>query len=308
MSILKGHHILKLTPINANEPTPHRTIMLHEPQPYDPPTVHNNATFSTNTNRPNASTPTAFIYHLRYGCAGEQVLKRTQPHVIGMNVQLGSWKTLQQKLPCDACLAGKMRKTRKASSSAFTPVQNLALSWTPATTDKVSTPNVLISTDWGIINKTAQQGKNNVFALYLDLNTGWLAVYPKENRGLAGETLQEYYQEHGIPGTILHDNAQEYLHGDFATLCQNKGIKQQCSAPYNPNQNPTEHYMDIVMGKTRSLLYMSGLDPLDYWEHALLHGTNLQNRIRSSRFVASSRGWTPSRRSWRTTPSRWNPR
>jgi hypothetical protein len=79
-----------------------------------------------------------------------------------------------------------MRKTRKASSSAFTPVQNLALSWTPATKDKVSTPNVLISTDWGIINKTAQQGKNNVFALYLDLNTGWLAVYPKENRGLAG--------------------------------------------------------------------------------------------------------------------------
>jgi hypothetical protein len=36
--------------------------------------------------------------------------------------------------------------------------------------------------------------------------------------------------------------------------------------------------MDIVMGKTRSLLYMSGLDPLDYWEHALSHGVNLQNR------------------------------
>jgi hypothetical protein len=150
MSILRGHHIIKLTPINAHEPTPHRTIMLHEPQPYDPPTVQNNATFSTNANRPNASTPTAFIYHLRYGCAGEQVLKRTQPHVIGMNVQLGSWKTLQQKLPCDACLAGKMQKTRKGRSSAFTPVQNLALSWTPATKDKVSTPNVLISTDWGI--------------------------------------------------------------------------------------------------------------------------------------------------------------
>ncbi len=97
------------------------------------------------------------------------------------------------------------------------------------------------------------QGKNNVFALYLDLNTGWLAVYPKENRGLAGETLQEYCQEHGIPWTILHDNAQEYLHGDFSTLCQEKEIKQQCSAPYNLNQNPTEHYMDIVMGKTRFL-------------------------------------------------------
>jgi hypothetical protein len=258
MSILRGHHIIKLTPISAYEDTPHKTIMIHERQPYDPPTYHNNGTFVDNSNRPNASTPTAFIYHLRYGCASEQVLKRTQPHVIGMNIQLGSFKQLQSKIPCDACLAGKMRKTKKGQSSAFTPVQNLALSWTPNTKDKVVIPNRDISTDWGIIYKTNQQGKNNVFALYLDLNTGWLAVYPKASRGLAGDTLTEYCQEHGAPFSILHDNAQEYVSGDFASICQQKGIQQRCSAPYNPNQNPTEHYMDIVMGKTRSLLYVSG--------------------------------------------------
>jgi hypothetical protein len=38
MSILRGHHIIKLTPINAYDETPHKTIMLHDRQPYDPPT------------------------------------------------------------------------------------------------------------------------------------------------------------------------------------------------------------------------------------------------------------------------------
>ncbi len=74
-----------------------------------------------------------------------------------------------------------------------------------------------------------------------------MAAYPKLSRGLAGETLHEYCQAYGLPDTILHDNASEYLHGDFATICEEKGIKQVYSAPNHPNQNPTEHYMDLIM-------------------------------------------------------------
>jgi hypothetical protein len=171
-----------------------------------------------------------------------------------------------------------MRKTRQAQSSAFTPMQNLALSWTPGTQDKVIIPNQEISTDWGIINKKLQAGQDNVFALYLDLNTGWVAACPKANRGLAGEILAQYCQEFGTPKSILHDNAQEYLHGDFANLCREKQITQRMSAPHTPNQNPTEHYMDIIVGKTRCLLYISGLESRTYWVHALHQATCLQNR------------------------------
>jgi hypothetical protein len=166
MSVNKRHHMIRMTPIDAHHPTPHAQILLHERHPYDPPTYHNNAT----TNRPNATTLTAFVYHLRYGCASEQVLRRTQSHVKGMNVQMDSWPQLKTHLPCDGCLAGKMRKTNKAQSSAFTPVYNLALSWTPQTTEKVVIPNKDIATDWGIINKQLLPGRNNVFALFLDLN------------------------------------------------------------------------------------------------------------------------------------------
>ena len=202
---------------------------MHENYPYDPPTFHNNA-----TNRPNASTPTAFVYHLRFGCASEQVLRRTQPHVKGMEVQMNSWLQLKNHLPCDGCLAGKMRKTNKGQSSAFTPAYNLALSWTPSTTDKVIIPNKEIATDWGIINKQLIQGKNNVFALFLDLNTGWLAVYLQPNRGLAGEALESYCKDYGSPSTILSDNAAEYVHGSFETLCKQKEITQKFSAPHTP--------------------------------------------------------------------------
>jgi len=44
---------------------------------------------------------------------------------------------------------------------------------------------------------------------------------------------------------------------------------------YNPNQNPVEHYMEIVSSRTRSLLSISGLDPETYWEMALEHAVNL---------------------------------
>ncbi len=103
MNVSKGHHVIQMNPLDAHKSTTHKEILMHENYPYDPPTFHNNA-----TNRPNASTPTAFVYHLRFGCASEQVLRRTQPHVKGMEVQMNSWLQLRNHLPCDGCLAGKM--------------------------------------------------------------------------------------------------------------------------------------------------------------------------------------------------------
>jgi hypothetical protein len=67
---------------------------------------------------------------------GKSALQHTQRHVIGMQVQQGSWKRLRKQLPCSSCLAGKMRKTNKACAKDYTELNNLALSWMPNTTDK----------------------------------------------------------------------------------------------------------------------------------------------------------------------------
>jgi hypothetical protein len=117
MSVIKGHNVFSVLPISAQEETSHRKIYLHVDAPYDPPTYVNETVYQ-NANRANIQTPTAFIWHLRYACKCVEVLKLTQTHVTDMQVQQGSWATLDKQLPCVACLAGHMRKTNK------TPVRN----------------------------------------------------------------------------------------------------------------------------------------------------------------------------------------
>ena len=119
----------------------------------------------------------------------------------------------------------------------------------------------------------------NVFALFIDNNIGLVHVEFQLTRGQAGEALEGYIQQWRIPETIHHDNAQEFLHGTFAAICKTKGIRQKTSAPYTPNQNPAEKYMEILTSGTRSLLYTSGLSYEFFWEHALLHRAYLQNRM-----------------------------
>ena len=194
-----------------------------------------------------------------------------------MSVQMHSWKQLESSLPCSVCLAGKMRKTKKTPAQPFTNVDNLAVTWTPGTDNKIVNLNEQIALDWGIINKTKQQG-NNVFAVYLDTNTGFVFTYPAENRGQAGPSLLAYIQTNGKPKVVLHDNAKEFTDGEFNKICSEQGIQQTRTPPYDHNKNPTERYMEILTSMTRSLLFISGLDPMKFWEHALSHATTIQNR------------------------------
>ncbi len=46
---------------------------------------------------------------------------------------------------------------------------------------------------------------------------------------------------------IHHDNAKEFLYGKFASVCRENNIIQTQSAPYSPNQNPAERYMEIIV-------------------------------------------------------------
>ncbi len=138
--------------------------------------------------------------------------------------------------------------------------------------------NELLSFDWGIIHKKYVKDKNNVFGLFLDNNTGIILAYPAQSTGQAGPTLETYIQRYGVPKILLTDNASEFTSGEFKDLCLKKEIKQTHSPPYDPNRKPTEHYMEIVTSTMRSLLFISGLNPDQYWEHALTQAVNIQIR------------------------------
>ncbi len=183
MSVISGHKILKVFPIDVEKDTTHAIIYMHLDEPYDPPTFVSTVLYQC-SNRPNAHTPSAFTWRLRYGCKCTSILKHTQANVEGLHIRQGTLADLPQLLPCSACLAGKLRKTRDQPDKNYTDIENLnntianlPLSWTASTADKNFTPNRTVSIDWGIINKKSQAGKNNVFALFLDLNTGYCYLY-----------------------------------------------------------------------------------------------------------------------------------
>jgi hypothetical protein len=117
----------------------------------------------------------------------------------------------------------------------------------------------------------------NVFALFIDHNIGLVHVEFQLTRGQAGEALEGYIQQWGITDTIHHDNAQEFIHGTFAALCKTHSITQSQSAPYSPNQNPAEHYMELIVSGARFLLFTSCLPPTIFWPHVISHRVFLQN-------------------------------
>jgi hypothetical protein len=49
-----------------------------------------------------------------------------------------------------------------------------------------------VSLDWGIIKKKAKANAKNVFALFLDTNTGNVFIYAAESRGQAEPALEAY--------------------------------------------------------------------------------------------------------------------
>ncbi len=203
MSVIRGHKILHIKPISADKETAHAVLYMHVDEPYDPPTFVNAALYQC-SNRPNAHTP---MLHL----------------------------------PCSACLAGKLRKNRAQPENNYTDIENLTvglknlpLSWTASTANKDVTPNRKVSVDWRIINKKHQSGKNNVFALFLDINTGVTFIFPAESRGQAGVALQANIQKYGMPNEVVHDNANEFIQGDFAQLCLDKETTQTLSPPLRP--------------------------------------------------------------------------
>jgi hypothetical protein len=291
MNVVEAHKILPLLPFSVLPPTNHRIIIMHKPTPYDPPSFFNHLT----TRRPDISTPTAMVWHARLACACKEVMQRTQRNSTGMQVRKDSWDQLDHLLPCSSCIAGKMRKTERALPHSYTDLKALtskllreenpsrhfgfAVSRTAATNAQINMRNKEVSIDWAIVNKQNLPDAFNVFAVFYDMHIGLVHVEFQASRGQADEALNGYLQRYGIPEIIVHDNAREFTDGNFAKICKERGITQRRSAPYTPNQNPAEKYMDVLVSGARSLLYTSGLNANPFWPHAVEHRTYLQNQM-----------------------------
>ncbi len=66
MSVIRRHHVIHMTPIDAHTTTPHKVNLFRLREPYDPPSFINNSTHTQNANRPNANTPTVALVKSSY--------------------------------------------------------------------------------------------------------------------------------------------------------------------------------------------------------------------------------------------------
>jgi hypothetical protein len=65
--------------------------------------------------------------------------------------------------------------------------------------------------------------------------------YPFKSKGQAGSLgLMSFIHDAGIPQTIVTDNAQEEVYGDFKAICRRFHIKQEQTVPYSPWSNLAE--------------------------------------------------------------------
>jgi hypothetical protein len=65
MDVIAAQKIIKLFPISSHVETNHRTVILHLPTPYEPPTFYNNVTLRrpdiTTSPAPDITTPHAIV-------------------------------------------------------------------------------------------------------------------------------------------------------------------------------------------------------------------------------------------------------
>ena len=111
-----------------------------------------------------------------------------------MQVRKDTWKQLDTILPCEACVAGKLRKFHKIRPTEFFPIKNLEQS---VKNNGVGEQNRLVAVDWGIV-KSECRNKNTVFALYVDQSIG-LVMSTQLHPGEMQETLSTDIFNNGVP-------------------------------------------------------------------------------------------------------------
>jgi hypothetical protein len=61
---------------------------------------------------------------------------------------------------------------------------------------------------------------------YLQMVKGYNHFYPLKSKGLAKSAVMMFIHDAGIPQTIVSDEAQEEVHGDFKATCPRFHVKQ----------------------------------------------------------------------------------
>ncbi|KAJ9507120.1 hypothetical protein QJQ45_004720 [Haematococcus lacustris] len=202
------------------------------------------------------------VWHQRCGHASFSVLTRMQREgmVEGVNVSRAQFaEAACSSAVCPGCAMGKQHRRVVFDLPTNMPPVTAALS--------------LVHMD--VCGPMPHTGRDNsrYIATFLDDYTGLSVIQLLQSKDQVPAAIQRVITELETQSgqrckALRSDNGSEYCNKTVQDWCSSKGIQQQFSAPYCPEQNgKAERLNRTIMQSTRSMLLTSGLPP-GFWVDA----------------------------------------
>ncbi|KAJ9516148.1 hypothetical protein QJQ45_024573 [Haematococcus lacustris] len=221
--------------------------------------------------RPNELDPQ--VWHQRCGHASFSVLTRMQREgmVQGVPVKREAFaEAACSSAVCPGCAMGKQH--RRVHFDLSTNAQ------------PVTAPLGLVHMDvCGPMPHVGRDGSRYI-ATFLDEHTGLSVIQLLPSKDLVPAAIQRVITELETQSghrckALRSDNGSEYSNKTLRDWCSSKGIQQQFSAPYCPEQNgKAERLNRTIMQATRSMLLSAQLPP-GFWVDAALKANYVRNLL-----------------------------
>ncbi|KAJ9506620.1 hypothetical protein QJQ45_003854 [Haematococcus lacustris] len=237
---------------------------------YDPDNIYNPAPHALHM-QPNELDPQ--VWHQRCGHASFSVLTRMQREemVNGVPVKRAAFaEAASSAAICPGCAMGKQHRRVRFDLSTNAPPVTAALG--------------LVHMDvCGPMPHAGRDGSRYI-ATFLDEHTGLSVIQLLTSKDQVPAAVQRVITELETQSgqrckALRSDNGSEYSNKTMSAWCSSKGIQQQFSAPYCPEQNgKAERLNRTIMQATRSMLLTAQLPP-GFWVDAALKANYVRNLL-----------------------------
>jgi hypothetical protein len=205
------------------------------------------------------------LWHARFGHLGYKNLAELPTMVNGIKLTKEDFEK-KQNMVCEACEYGKQQRLPFPNSTSTT-----------------TKPLQLLHTDVCGPMQEHSMGGNVYFTTILDDYSGYAVVathrYKSDAEGIIKRTINTLETSTGHKViTIRSDRGGEFLNKALREFYREKGIQQQTTAPYSPEQNgKAERLNKVLIERTRAILHGRKL-PINLWAEALQTATYIRNR------------------------------
>jgi len=199
----------------------------------------------------------AVLWHERLGHNNLEDVRKLQIHADGLRIDK------YDKTQCEVCEIEKAKR--------------LPVSKTVGT--RATRPLEIVHMDiLGAVHIESIDGYKYCLG-FVDSYSRLSVTYLLKSKDEVTECLLKFIADLGLPRTIVSDNAREFKYGEFANLCLERGIRQEFTANYTPEENgKIERLWSSLGGISRCLLRRSGLSQ-EFWSFSYQAANHIKNRL-----------------------------